>query len=214
MFTAVSGVTYACNGSNGEQGQDGDDGASVTNQALAPGDDPACPNGGTKFTSADGVSYACNGSNGQDGQDGVDGQDGRDGVDGQDGEDFSGTFTSPNGQFKLAISDSGVLLEKLQQPGQQLRHMIRLTDTSIQIETPGLFSAVTGGTAIGGRTQITLNSGSALATLNGGNGRITLNGSNCGVLRPADFASDIGPGGGQILLNPLNAGSPTVRFGC
>src|SRR5262245_37314868 len=59
-FTAVSGVTYACNGTNGTNGtngvngQDGDDGVSVTSQALATGD-ANCPNGGTKFTSATGV---------------------------------------------------------------------------------------------------------------------------------------------------------------
>ena len=107
------------------EGVNGQDGVSVTSESLAPGDDPACPNGGSKFTAANGISYACNGANGQngrdgldgedgrdglDGQDGRDGMDGRDGVDGQDGEDFSGTFTSPNGQFRLVVGDSGVRL--------------------------------------------------------------------------------------------------------
>jgi hypothetical protein len=54
-------------------GLNGQDGVSVTSDALAPGDDAACPTGGSKFTAANGVTYACNGANGQDGQDGQDG---------------------------------------------------------------------------------------------------------------------------------------------
>jgi hypothetical protein len=42
-------------------GVNGQDGVSVTSEALAPGDDPACPNGGSKFTATNGVTYACNG---------------------------------------------------------------------------------------------------------------------------------------------------------
>ena len=53
-------------------GVNGQDGVSVTSDALGPGEDSACPNGGSKFTSASGVTYACNGTNGEDG---VDGQD-------------------------------------------------------------------------------------------------------------------------------------------
>ena len=37
------------------EGVNGQDGVSVTTEALAPGDDPACPNGGSKFTAANGV---------------------------------------------------------------------------------------------------------------------------------------------------------------
>ena len=48
-------------------GVNGQDGVSVTSQALAPGDDAACSNGGSKFTAANGVSYACNGTNGTNG---------------------------------------------------------------------------------------------------------------------------------------------------
>ena len=86
-------------------GVNGQDGVSVTSQALAPGDDPACPNGGSKFTAVNGVSYACNGSNGQDGL------DGQNGLDGQDGQDFSGTFTSPNGLYRLVVNDTTARLE-------------------------------------------------------------------------------------------------------
>jgi hypothetical protein len=53
-----------------------------------------------------------NGQDGADGQDGVDGQNGADGQDGQDGADgvFTGTFTSPNGQFSLIVTDAGIVL--------------------------------------------------------------------------------------------------------
>ena len=191
-FTAVSGVTYACNGSDGvdgqdgQDGQDGADGVGVTSQTLAPGDDVACPNGGTKFTAANGVSYACNGS------DGVDGQDG------QDGENFSGTFTSPNGLFRLVVSDGGIRLENLP---PLLPARIQLTSNSVQIQTQGLFSASGLVTTIGG-SPLTL-SGSS----------VNLNGTGCGVLRSTDVNPFIPPTvGGPTLLNPN--GSPTVRTTC
>jgi hypothetical protein len=177
-------------------GVNGQDGVSVTSETLAPGDDAACPNGGSKFTAVSGVTYACNGTNGvdgqdgQDGQDGVDGQDGRDGVDGangQDGEDFAGTFTSPNGLFRLIVDNTGARLEG---PGAA---RVQLTQNSVQIQTPGLLSASGGLTTIGG-TQI------------------FLNGSSCGLLRPTDVVPAVGPDGGAILLNPV--GTTSVRTSC
>lgn len=188
-FTAVSGVTYACNGAdgqdgqNGQDGQDGADGAGVSSQVLAPGEDAACPNGGTKFTVGNSVSYACNGSNG---------------VDGQNGQNFSGTFTSPNGQFRLVVDNSGVRMENLP-PLPPAR--IQITANSAQIQTQGLFSASGAVTTIGGTSSITLNGSS-----------INLNGNACGVLRAADIAAAVPFGGGPVLLNP--AGSPTVHTSC
>jgi hypothetical protein len=172
------------------EGINGQDGVSVTSESLAPGDDAACPNGGSKFTAANGISYACNGTNGQDGQDGqdgADGQDGQDGADGQDGQDFNGTFTSPNGLFKLIVNDTTARLE-----GPSSR--IQITPGTVQIQTSGLFSA------------------SGTVTTIGGN-QILLNGSGCGVLRNTDVNPFIPPTtGGPVLLNPN--GSPTVRTTC
>jgi hypothetical protein len=181
-FTAANGVSYACNGSNGQNGQpgqdgqDGQDGVSVTNQSLAPGEDAACPNGGTKFIAASGVSYACNGA------------------DGQNGQSFNGTFTSPNGQYKLIVNDTSALLQG----------------------PLGRVQITSGGVAIDGQNALTLHA-QGLFTASGavtsiGGTPILLNGSSCGVFRPADFAPAVGPGGGPILLNP--SGSPTVRFAC
>ena len=167
-------------------GVNGQDGVSVTSEALAPGDDPACPNGGSKFTAVSGVTYACSGANGADGQDGQNGRDGQDGQDGRDGQDFSGSFTSPNGLFSLVVDDAGA---RLQGPSAS----VRVTAGSVQIQTTGLFSA------------------SGTVTTIGGN-QILLNGSGCGVLRQTDVNPFIPFGGGPVLLNPN--GSPTVRTTC
>ena len=158
-------------------GLNGQDGVSVTSESLAPGDDAACPTGGSKFTAANGVSYACNGSNGVDGQDGVDGED---------GEDFAGTFTSPNGQFKLVVDDTTA---KIEGPSSK----VQITAGSIQIQTPGLFTASGTVTSIGGTP-------------------IILNGQGCGLLRPTDVAFAVGPDGGPVLLNPV--GTVNVRTSC
>ena len=50
------------------------------------------------------------GPTGPPGPPGPAGQDGEDGEDGQDGAPFSGTFTSPNGQYSLSVTDSGIVL--------------------------------------------------------------------------------------------------------
>jgi hypothetical protein len=83
QLTAVSGVTYVCNGRDGADGKDGvngadgaaghdgadgqdgangHDGFSVTSAVEPAGSN--CENGGSRFTAANGVTYACNGSAG------------------------------------------------------------------------------------------------------------------------------------------------------
>jgi hypothetical protein len=73
-------------GPPGPPGADGEAGVGVTSVALAPGADPNCPLGGSKFTSASGVTYACNGG-------------------------FSALSTSPNGQFRIRLDNAGIALE-------------------------------------------------------------------------------------------------------
>ena len=73
-------------GQHGQNGEDGADGISVTSVALAPGADPNCPLGGSKFTSASGVTYACNGG-------------------------FAAESRSPNGAFRIRLDDAGIALE-------------------------------------------------------------------------------------------------------
>jgi hypothetical protein len=179
-FTAANGDSYACNGTNGQNGQNGRDGqdgrngvdgTSVTNVPLAPGDDPACPNGGTKFTGATGVSYACNGTNGQDGQ------------------SFSGTFTSPNGLYRLVVDNTSA---KIQGPSGS----VQITAGNLQIQSAGLLTAA-----------------APVMTIGTGTSQIFLNGPGCGVLRSTDVNPFIPPqSGGATLLNPN--GSANVRTPC
>ena len=70
----------------GPPGQDGADGVGVTSVALAPGADPNCPLGGSKFTSASGVTYACNAG-------------------------FTAESRSPNGTYSISLEDTGIELE-------------------------------------------------------------------------------------------------------
>ena len=89
-------ISWNAQGPAGQPGQDGEDGAngvSVMSVALAPGTDPNCPLGGSKFTSASGVTYACNGG-------------------------FAAESRSPNGAFRIRLNDTGIELEG---PGGRIR---------------------------------------------------------------------------------------------
>jgi hypothetical protein len=176
-------------------GVNGQDGVSVTSEPLSPGDDAACPNGGSKFTAVSGVTYACNGSDGQDGQ---------------DGEDFSGTFTSPNGQYKLVVDDTTARLE-----GPLAK--VQIVGNGVQVEGPfARLRLLTTEASLNSSAQLTLQaqalfSASGAVTSLGGT-PILLNGGACGLLRPTDVASAVGPDGGVILLNPV--GTVNVRTSC
>ena len=62
--------------------------------SLAAGD-PNCPAGGAALTDAAGATaYVCSGQ------------------DGADGQPFSGTFTSPNGEYSISVTDAGIRLER------------------------------------------------------------------------------------------------------
>jgi hypothetical protein len=132
------------------------------------------------------------------------------GQDGQDGDDFSGTFTSPNGQYKLVVDDTTARLEGplakvqivgngVQVEGPLARLRLLTTEASLNssaqltFQAQGLFSASGAVTALGGTP-------------------ILLNGGACGLLRSTDVVTAVGPDGGVILLNP--AGSLTVRTSC
>jgi hypothetical protein len=56
------------NGTNGTDGKEGKKGESVTIVPLSPGDDPECPNGGTKLVNNQVASYACSGGGGGGGE--------------------------------------------------------------------------------------------------------------------------------------------------
>jgi hypothetical protein len=72
--------------------QRGQSGISPTVAQLSTGDSH-CPAGGASLTDASGnVAYVCSGH------------------DGTDGQSFTGSFTSPNGQFSLDVADGGVTI--------------------------------------------------------------------------------------------------------
>jgi len=81
-------------GPPGANGDDGTDGAGPTVAPVAAGD-PNCPAGGAAITDAAGsTAYVCSGR------------------DGADGEPFAGTFTSPNGEYSISVTDTGISLAK------------------------------------------------------------------------------------------------------
>ena len=97
------------------------------------------------------------GNPGATGPPGPPGQPGRDGRDGQDGAPFSGTFTSPNGQYSLSVTDTGIVLSGA-------GSTVNLTSTGVQVRSAG---------------DLTLQSGSALVA-QAGTG-VSIDGSSVGV---------------------------------
>ncbi len=79
-------------GPPGQAGADGDDGVSPSVTQLAAGD-TNCPAGGASITDAAGTTaYVCSGQ------------------DGADGEPFSGTFTSPSGEYSISVTNAGIVI--------------------------------------------------------------------------------------------------------
>lgn len=103
----------------GPQGPQGVPGISVTTAALAVGD-PNCPTGGIAVTAVSGLTYVCNGRQGPQGERGPQGETGPQGLQGVQGPQGqqgppgeaggAATLTSPNGVFKVDITDHGVYL--------------------------------------------------------------------------------------------------------
>ena len=122
-------------GAPGAPGEDGTDGVSPTVAQLAAGD-PNCPAGGAAVTDAAGTTaYVCSGQNGQPGADGA---------------PFSGTFTSPNGQYSITVADAGIALHT---PDSS----IRLDAARIRVETMGADEIV-----VRGGSNVTVESGLGL----------------------------------------------------
>src|SRR5262245_35923631 len=81
-------------GAPGAPGANGANGVSPSVTTLAAGN-PNCPAGGAAITDAAGsTAYVCSGN------------------DGADGEPFSGTFTSPNGEYSITVADHGITLAR------------------------------------------------------------------------------------------------------
>ncbi len=114
-------------GAQGPAGEDGADGTSPTVAQVGPGTG-GCANGGAAITdSAGATAYVCSGLNGQDGA---------------DGESFSGTFASPNGQYSINVTDTGVTIaspdSSIVVSGGEIRVETLNTD-GIVVRSGGLF---------------------------------------------------------------------------
>jgi hypothetical protein len=141
-------------GADGEDGEDGEDGVSPTVAQLAPGD-PNCPEGGAAITDSAGTTaYVCSGS------------------DGEDGEPFSGTFTSPNGEYTLSVTDAGIVASG---DGST----IALDGSGIRIETGAdpISIASASSIAVDTATNATVSVGGVLAAQVGGNANVAVGGS-------------------------------------
>ena len=120
------------------------------------------------------------------------GQPGRDGQDGQDGAPFSGTFTSPNGQYSLSVTDTGIVLsgaglddlDTHQRRGAGAERRVRTSRSRVaRPSSPrtGTGVSIAGNdVAIDSGRNLTLESGSALAAQAGtgvsiaGNGGVAI----------------------------------------
>jgi hypothetical protein len=180
--TGVAGPAgpAGADGRDGADGEDGADGASPTVAQLAAGD-ANCPAGGAAITDGAGATaYVCSGRNGQDGTDGT---------------PFSGTFTSPNGQYSISVTDTGVTVAS---PDSS----IRVGATDIRIETLG-------------SDDIEVRSGSDLDFLSGAS--LELRSGTTVRVESGSNASVLAAGTLNLRANGVNIGggacSPAARVG-
>ena len=168
-----------------QKGQPGDPGQSPTVAQVAAGDSH-CAAGGAAITDAAGTTaYVCSGANGKDRAD-VGGRD-----EGTDGTPFSGTFTSPNGQYLISVTDTGVTISG--------------AGTTVNLSANGLNLESSGG--LGVRAGGTPGLSGALLTLNN-SGPTCLRAARAGRLCLATSANQ-----GAISTGFITDGSPTVCIG-
>jgi hypothetical protein len=133
------------------------------------------------------------GAPGLPGAPGKDGAPGADGKDGKDGQPFSGTFTSPNGQFSITVDDTGI---KLAGPSNSIELK---PDGTIENRTASSFNVTSGGaTALVAGTSLDLKSGAA-TTLVAGSSLNTTSGSTTTL-----------DAGGSLNVQTSNAATFTV----
>lgn len=130
----------------GPKGDPGANGVSPTVTQLSPGD-ANCPDGGAALTDAAGsTAYVCNGAAGADGQ------------------SFAGTFTSPNGEYSIAVNDSGITI----------RHgsfnSITLTGDDLTVRSNDIDVQSDGSTSIKAGNTATLDSSGNLSLHTNGTG--------------------------------------------
>lgn len=134
--TPISWSQAGPQGPPGADGADGADGASPTVAQLSPGD-PDCPTGGAAITDAAGSrAYVCSGA------------------DGTDGEPFAGTFTSPNGEYSITVTDAGVTI------AHGTAASIRIVDGDVLVRGDNASVIAESGFEARGGTDVTIRSDS------------------------------------------------------
>src|SRR4051794_33052401 len=136
-------------GTPGAPGMSGTNGVSPTVAQIGPG--AKCATGGAAITDANGsTAYVCNGAKGQD------------------AAPFSGTFTSPNGNYSIAVDDDGISLHG---PGgtSLLVHGTDISitaDQNLQISTGNMFNVnATGNATVHSASLITIEAAARLHLL-------------------------------------------------
>jgi hypothetical protein len=177
-------VTWNQQGQPGTPGAPGSPGApGAPGQSVVMGDAGAnCANGGVSLTVGGDTRYVCNGANGQDGV-------------------FTGHFQSPNGHFKLDVTDTGISLTG------GPAGFVELNNTGLTVQS-GSALTLKGGSNVHLQSNATLDlSGAATTTLTGA--VVQLNGCS-------RFVAGLGD---AVITNPqsgvgvITQGSPTVCAG-
>jgi hypothetical protein len=195
-------VTWNQKGQAGPAGPAGAAGQSPTVAQLASGD-ANCPAGGAAITGANGsTAYVCNGTNGANGQ------------------PFSGTFTSPNGEYSISVADTGITIQhgnhtRIVLAGDDLT-LRAFSDIDAQAGEALDLSSGAGLTATGG-SGLTLKSNANFGIQAGAN--LTL--SSAGSTTVGGSAVRLGGGsclpaarlGDPVANDVIASGSPSVCVG-
>lgn len=164
---------------------------------------------------------------GEQGPQGLPGSPGPAGADGEDGNPFSGTFTSPNGEYSITVADDGITL------AHGSSAAIRLTGANVIIESGNAIDVTSSGNAtlsvggslaaqsgsgttvdVGGALRVavdgnaTLDTSGALATSSGGG--TSLESETSLTARAGGNASFFGS---QLGLNASGPCPPAARVG-
>ena len=134
------------------------------------------------------------------------GPPGADGEDGEDGEPFSGTFTSPNGQYSLSVTDAGIRLAGL-------GSTIVLDASGIDVRSAtALTLRSTFGTSIRASAGLTAESGGGVLMLNGPVVRVGSSASCRPAARLGDAITGSADAGGAVT-GVVSSGTPAVCLG-
>jgi hypothetical protein len=183
-------------GANGTNGTNGTNGVSPTVAQEPPGAN--CAAGGVAITdAANTTAYVCNGQAGADGQ------------------PFSGTFTSPNGEYSISVTNAGVTVARGGGP------FITLSGDDITVKSSGTATVEAGTNLTLKATNNASLKASGTTTVQGG-GVLSLDGSTVNIndsgschfaARMGDMAVGAAPDGGGAVISTIFTGTPTVCIG-